>query len=251
VTTPPSAAHFDEWYTGLGSSAIAELVAVRALGLPLGFESTSLLPWAGIAELATALLLGAGDALVDLACGRGSYGLEIARRTGARVIGVDFSVVAIERARENATGAAQFRVGELGATGLDDATAAAVMCIDAMQFADPYPAGLAESLRILRPDGRLVLSGWQARDLADEAIPTRLRHDIAAELRAAGFVDVAVRDMPAWRTAELAHWQAAVQLGTDGDRGAASLREEGERVLPMLERTARVLATARKPGAFD
>jgi hypothetical protein len=115
-----------------------------------------------------------------------------------------------------------------------------------MQFAEPYAAGIAECLRILQPGGRLALTGWLADDLADEQVPVRLRYDIAGELTAAGFADVRVVDMPDWRAAEVANWRAALQLDPDGDPGAASLRSEGERVLPMLERTQRVLATARK-----
>ncbi|WP_410628466.1 SAM-dependent methyltransferase [Amycolatopsis sp. cmx-8-4] len=50
----------------------------------------------------SALDLRAGRVLVDLACGRGGYGLEIARRSGCRVVGIDFSRVAIEHARRRA-----------------------------------------------------------------------------------------------------------------------------------------------------
>jgi SAM-dependent methyltransferase len=246
VTNVPTAEHFDQWYTGLNASTSLEELAAHTLGLPVGFESTSLLPWDGIADVVAALELRAGDVLVDLGCGRGGYGLEIAQRTGAQLIGVDFSAVAVARAREKSA-AARFVVGDLTATGLDDAAAAAVICIDAMQFAEPYRAGLEECRRILRPGGRLALTGWQARDLADEQVPERMRRDIAGELADAGFADVAVRDMPAWRTAERAHWKAALELDPDADAGAAALHEEAQRVAPMLERTRRVLATARAP----
>jgi cyclopropane fatty-acyl-phospholipid synthase-like methyltransferase len=37
--------------------------------------------------------------LLDLACGRGGYGIEVARRAGARLLSVDFSSVALEQAR--------------------------------------------------------------------------------------------------------------------------------------------------------
>jgi SAM-dependent methyltransferase len=247
-TPPPDAAYFDEWYTNLNASAAVGAVAEATLGLPPEFESTSLLSWDGIADVVDALRLESGDTLVDLACGRGGYGLEVARRTGARLIGVDFSAVAVERARQKALGVdADFRVGELTGTGLAGDTADAIMCVDAMQFADPYPAGLAECRRILAPGGRLVLTGWQAHDLADESVPVRMRYDIAAALTAAGFADVQVADMPTWRAAELAHWRAAIAVDTAGDAGAESLRAEGERVLPVIERTSRVFATARKP----
>ena len=245
--TKASAEYFDKWYADMAVSPTHEGVAIRTLGLPPALESTSLLPWDGIADVTAALAVGPGDVLIDLACGRGGYGLEIMRRTRATLIGVDFSQVAIERAREKASGRAEFRVGDLTATGLADATADAVLCVDAMQFADPYAAGVAEAHRILRPGGRLVLTGWQALDLDDEVVLERLRRDIGAALRAAGFVDVAVTHMPAWRAAERAHWEAAVALDPAGDPALESLRNEGEASLSRLDRTRRVLAVGHVP----
>ncbi|WP_112225453.1 class I SAM-dependent methyltransferase [Lentzea atacamensis] len=43
-----------------------------------------------------------GQVLLDLACGRSGHGLEIVRRTGCRLMGVDFSAVAIDQARQRA-----------------------------------------------------------------------------------------------------------------------------------------------------
>lgn len=245
---PPSAGYFDEWYANLAESPAHQDVAVRTLGLPPELESTSLLSWDGIADVTAALGPAAGDVLVDLACGRGGYGLEVARRTGAKLIGIDFAAVAVERARQRAIGRADFRVGDLTASGLDDAAAAAVMCIDAMQFAEPYADGIRECRRILAPGGRLVLTGWQALDLADEAVPARLRRDIAGALRAVGFTDVEVTHMPAWRAAERAHWELAVALDPAGDPALESLRAEGTRTLPWLDRAHRVLARAVAPA---
>jgi SAM-dependent methyltransferase len=241
------AEHFDEWYANMASSPAHEDIAIRTLGLPPGLESTSLLPWNGIADVTDALAVGDGDVLIDLACGRGGYGLEIAKRTGAALIGIDFSPVAIERAGRKATGGAQFRVGELTATGLRDAAAAAVVCVDAMQFADPYAAGIAEAFRVLQPGGRLVLTSWQALDLDDDEVPERLRRDIAAALTDAGFAEVAVIEMPTWRAAERAHWQAAVGLDPAGDPALESLRDEGRRALSWLDRIRRVMAIGHVP----
>jgi SAM-dependent methyltransferase len=141
---------------------------------------------------------------------------------------------------------AEFLVGELTATGLDDAAVDAILCVDAMQFAAPYSAGVAECLRVLRPGGWLALTGWQALDLDDEDVPARLRVDIGAELRAAGFAEVEVREMPTWRRAERAQWQAALAEEPGDDAAVAALRGEGERVLRWLDRSTRVLALARK-----
>ena len=52
-------------------------IVQRNLGLPAQLLSTSLLTWDGVAEVAQALQLTAGDVLLDLACGRGGYGVEL------------------------------------------------------------------------------------------------------------------------------------------------------------------------------
>ena len=250
LVSGPRAQYFDAWYQDMSASgAHAELVAA-ALGLPADLASSSLLPWDGIADVVDALAVGPGEVFVDLACGRGGYGFEIARRSGAALIGVDFSAVAVEQATarlaSDAAGlSARFQVGELTATGLPDDCATGVVCVDAMQFAQPYPAGLAECRRILAPGGRLVLTGWQCLDLDDDALPERMRHDIAAELTEAGFSDVDARHMPRWREQELGLWRTAVATDPRGDPALVSLRDEGEHTLPWLERTGRMLVTAR------
>jgi len=135
------AEYFDGWYADMAGSAAQDEIQQRHLGLPPYLLSTSLLGWDGIAEAAAALRLSPGGVLVDLACGRGGYGLEIAARTGARLTGVDFSAGAVRQAREQARrlgAAADFRVGDLAATGLAAGFADAVLCVDAIHFA-PQP----------------------------------------------------------------------------------------------------------------
>ena len=253
TSPPPGAGYFDEWYANMPASERHAAIQQGALGLPPELLSTSLLPWDGIAEVVDALRIGPGDTLVDLACGRGGYGLEIARRTGAALVGVDFSAVAIEAARDLRAKAwadvvAEHRVGDLTATGLPDASADAVLCVDAMQFADPYPAGLAECLRVLRPGAGLVLTGWVPVTPDDERVPPRIRRDVAALVRAAGFVDVEDRDMTAWRAMERDMWERAVATDPAGDPAMQSMHDEGVRSLAMFDRLRRALVTARRPG---
>jgi ubiquinone/menaquinone biosynthesis C-methylase UbiE len=248
--TTLGAEYFDDWYANMAHSPTQAAIQQSALGLPPEVESTSLLPWDGIADVVDALCVGPGDVLVDLACGRGGYGLEIARRTGARLVGIDFSAVAIARARALATERwsrveAEFRVGELTATGLSDASADAVLCVDAMQFATPYAAGLAEVRRILSPGGRLVLTGWQPKPGALLELPSRIRYDIVAEVVAAGFANPDARQMSAWQAAELAMWQAAAATADDdGDPAMDSMRAEAARVLPVHDKMQRLMVTA-------
>lgn len=245
------AAGFDDWYVNMSQSDRLDAIVQRALGLPPELESSSLLPWDGIAEVVDVLGLAPGDVLVDLACGRGGYGVEIALRTRARLVGVDFSAVAVARAGARAIAArvdAEYVVGELIAVPLPAASADALVCVDAMQFADPYPAGIAECLRVLRPGGRLVLTGWEARDPADESVPARLRHDIGAALHAGGFAHVEVREMPHWRDAERTQWELAVAEDPAGDPAIEALRREGESVLRWMDRARRVLVRADRPA---
>ena len=134
------ARYFDGWYADMAGSPVKDEIEQRHLGLPPHLLSTSLLGWEGIGEVARALRLSPGDILLDLACGRGGYGLEIAARTGARLVGVDFSAEAVRQARRSARRLgrrADFRMGDLAAPGLGVGSVDAVLCVDAIQFAEP------------------------------------------------------------------------------------------------------------------
>ena len=146
------AEYFDGWYADMTGSPVMDEIQQRHLGLPPHLLSTSLLGWDGIAEAAAALRLSPGGTLVDLACGRGGYGLEISARTGARLVGVDFSAEAVRQAREHARrlgATAEFRIGDLAATGLGAGSADAVLCVDAIQFAPQPDAAYGEIARVL------------------------------------------------------------------------------------------------------
>src|SRR5512135_3312903 len=135
------AQYFDHWYAGMSASPVKDEIQQRHLGLPPGLLSTSLLTWEGIAEVTDALRLSPGATLLDLACGRGGYGLEVASRTDARLVGADFSAEAIHQARQQARRlgrTAAFCVADLAATGLGAGSADGVLCVDAIQFA-PRP----------------------------------------------------------------------------------------------------------------
>ena len=244
-----SAEGFDDWYSKLVASDRHEAIQRGALGLPEGFDSSSLLPWVGIADVVALLDIAASSTVADLGCGRGGYGIEIATRTGASLIGVDFSSVAIDvaRSRVPSDSDARFVVGSITKTGLPAASVDAAVSVDAMQFVDPYVDGLRECLRILAPGGRFVLTGWEPIGSPQEHMPARLRRDIGAELRAAGFADVEVRDMARWRAAERALWTTAAATDPAGDAAIESMREEGESVLSWMDASRRVMAFGRRP----
>ncbi|AXB42238.1 class I SAM-dependent methyltransferase [Amycolatopsis albispora] len=248
-----SAAGFDGWYADRAGSPVADELVRRVLGLPPELRSTSLLGGAGLGEVVTALGLREDRLLLDLACGRGGYGLEIARRTGCRVLGVDFSAVAVEQAHDQARAMdladrAEFRVGELTATGLPGASVDAVLVVDSIQFAEPTLDALRECRRVLRPGGRLVLTCWEGEDGAGERVPDRLRRlDLRTQLTLAGFGGVEVTGKPEWRTAEKALWQEALTTDAGDDPAMRSMRDEAERMLAIFGELRRVLATATAP----
>jgi SAM-dependent methyltransferase len=245
------AKYFDGWYAEMTGSPGVDEIQQRHLGLPPHLLSTSLLGWDGIAEAAAGLRLSAGSTLVDLACGRGGYGLEIAARTGARLVGVDFSAEAVRQAREQAwrRGAtADFRIGDLAATGLDSGSADAVLCIDAIHFAPQPAAAYHEIARILASGGCAVLTCWEPLHWDDQRLPERLRRvDLGAGLTAAGFGNVETGDRPGWRACERAMWEEAAALDPGDDPALRSFHDEGVRSLEIFGLLRRVMATATAP----
>ncbi len=243
------APRFNAWHTSVERSAPCNLIFRHALGLPPGMVSNSLLSWAAIAEVTDALRLAPGQTLADLACGRGGYGREVARRTGARLLGSDFSAVAIAIAARAADRDVRFWVGDFTAVALRDGAADAVMCIDAIQFAEPTLAGLAECRRILTGGGRLAITGWEPLDPADERLPERIRRmDLARDLTEAGFEQIAVTTKPDWYAAERALCEAALRADADGDPALTALQEEATGMLDTFDARRRVLATATAPS---
>ncbi len=245
------AAYFEKWYVDMTGASVQDEIQQRHLGLPPELLSTSLLTWHGIAEVAEALELARGELLVDLACGRGGYGLELASRAQARVLGVDFAPSALETARVLAATRgidADYRLGDLVATGLADGAADSVVVIDAIQFPLDPAAAYREIARILRPGGRVVLTCWEAVDHEDQAVAEQLRKvDLHCGLEGAGFVDIQVRERPEWRVAERAMWAEAAALDPGDDPALLSFHDEGVRVLPTFDRARRVMATAVRP----
>lgn len=252
MTATHDAEAFDSWYADMAASPARDAIVARTLGLPPRLRSSSLLSWQGIAELTEALRLPRDGLLLDVACGRGGYGIEVAGRTGTRLVGIDFSAVALEQATTAAAeqlpgGRASFRIGTLLEAGLPAGVADGLMCVDAIQFAEPPLAALREFRRLLTPGGRLALTCWEATDPTDERVPPRIHAvHLERDLTAAGFADVDVREKPEWRRAERAMWQAAVAAEAT-DAAVESLQREGHRCLATFDSQRRVFATATAP----
>lgn len=247
------ASYFDRWYADLSTSPARDALVSRTLGLPPELHSTSSLSWQGLAEVTAELRLPRGALLLDLACGRGGYGIEIARRSGVRLLGIDVSHVALDQARAGSArllpgDVSSFQLGTLVDTGLPSGSVQGVVCVDSVQFAEPPVAALREARRVLAPSGRLVVTCWEPTDRTDERVSARLRSvDLQRDLPAAGFVDVVVQDRPLWRAAERTMWEAAVAVPVGDDPAMTSFQDEGRRSLAAWGRLRRVLATATAP----
>lgn len=118
-----------------------------------------------------------GDDVVDLGCGPGVDAVFLAV-AGARVVGIDASETALDRARALATWAGAevtFRRGDILATGLPQACADVVN--DSFVFHnvsdEGRPAYAAEVYRLLRPGGTFLLSAFSDR-MVDGSGPRRL-----------------------------------------------------------------------------
>jgi SAM-dependent methyltransferase len=247
---PRSAEHFDQWYANMAVSPQVGEIMNRHLGFPPG-ALAGVVAAEGIDEIAGQLRLKPGDVLLDLACGRAWYGLEIAGRTGARLIGVDFSAEAVRQAGEQARlrdREAEFRTGDLTASGLPDGSVNAVLCTDSIQFPEEPGAAYRELRRVLVPGGRAVLTGWEPVEPGDERLSARMRRvDFGAGLRAAGFAEVEVRERPRWRARELALWQEAAALDPGADPALRSFHDEAVRSLGTFAALRRVLAAGTAP----
>jgi len=109
-----------------------------------------------------------GDKVLELAAGVGDTGFEAAALVGdeGRLISTDFSPAMLEAARRRGAELGiknvEYQVIDAERMELDDDSVDRVICrFGYMLMADPA-AALAETRRVLRPGGRLVLAVWGA-----------------------------------------------------------------------------------------
>ncbi len=106
--------------------------------------------------------------VLDVATGSGAILLNAASAVGptGRAVGIDRSQQMAVRTARTARSVALVHVQVMDAEhlGFADGTFDVVFCGFAVFFFPEYTRALAEFLRILKPDGRLVLSTWGAPD---------------------------------------------------------------------------------------
>ena len=112
-----------------------------------------------------------GLKVADLACGTGRYALQMARMDAQSVVGVDFVpemlTVARRKARRAELSEIEWQVGDLleHLPFEDDSLDVAVCALTLSFISDPIPA-LQEIVRVLKPEGTLVVSDYHPHGLA-------------------------------------------------------------------------------------
>lgn len=139
-------------------------------------------------EIADELQVSLGQKIVDLGCGRGGPGQWIARATGASLVGIDVSSIALEQARVRAQRlgiTCSYQSGSFDATGLANESFDGAFSIDVIWAIPDKPAGFAETARLLKSAARFVFTDWE-RDLSPPGYPAPVS-DYRPLLDATGF----------------------------------------------------------------
>ena len=112
--------------------------------------------------LVSRLPVGPEDAVLDVATGTAAVAIELVRRTGCSVVGVDQSPEMLEEARGRLLLAAEtkrIRLVEASAAELpfEDASFDGLTAAYLLRYLDDLPAGLEELARVLRPGATAAL----------------------------------------------------------------------------------------------
>lgn len=162
-----------------------------------------------------------GQTVVDLGSGAGIDLLIAAQKVGptGRVIGVDMTDAMIERARANiaAAGATnvEVRKGLIEALPVDSGTVDWVISNCVINLSPEKDKVFAEIMRVLKPGGRMLVSDIVVQDLPAWVRKSAALYsacvagavseaDYLAGLRAAGLIDVEVRERLVYDAAQIA-----------------------------------------------
>lgn len=241
---------FDLLHAGVHESRLVRDLWAQAMGdlYPVDVEPGSSCSWWVLGHAVAALRLKPDNLLVDLGCGRGGPGLWLARALSVRLIGIDFSSVAVELAssRAAAFGVAsrvEFRRATFEHSMLPDQSVDGAVSMDALPFTPNRAAALGEVRRILRPGGRLVLTGREPRPGMDrwEVLADSAGLDVEAVFVNEDHDDQWRRLYALW----LAH-EDEIRLQA-GDRAAENFMREANQGIARSSSRRALLLVMRRP----
>ena len=120
-------------------------------------------------QVLDSLGLSSGQSVLDLGCGAGTYSRLLAGR-GHRVIGLDYSLPSLARARQyDPDGACHYTAADAYALPFAAFSFDLVVCIGVLQAVATPQGVLAEMARVLRPAGFLVVEALNGRAFAARA----------------------------------------------------------------------------------
>ena len=254
---------YDAVYGALAQSkTFNEIWRDNAYGgdFPQAFSHIGFLTLGEADRLVDLLGLGAGNLLVDIACGAGGPGLWVASQADASLMGVDPSPAGLAAARARALRVglgdrARFQEGTFQQTGLPDGAADAVMTIEAFQYAPDKRAAVSEFHRVLRPGGGAAIVCFEVDPAKVEGLPVLGVDpipDYSPLLESAGFVVDVYEETPGWDLRVTATFtalaEAADELVADiGESAAAGVLAEAMLTIQVRPYRRRVLIVARRP----
>jgi demethylmenaquinone methyltransferase/2-methoxy-6-polyprenyl-1,4-benzoquinol methylase len=97
------------------------------------------------------------DTVLDVATGTGAVALELVRRYGCRVVGVDQSPEMLEAARVRANGQVEFREARAEDLPFEDKSFDGLTFTYLLRYVDDPGATMGELARVVRPGGRIAM----------------------------------------------------------------------------------------------
>ncbi|MFE4830031.1 class I SAM-dependent methyltransferase [Streptomyces sp. NPDC056672] len=244
---------YDAFHAARASTALVAQLYAEAMGdaYPHELEASSSCDWPLLGAMVSGLRLRPGGRLVDLGCGTGGPGLWLARALSVQLIGIDISPKAIGLATRRSSafvppGQATFSVATMEVTGLPDAQADGIVCVDALGFAPDGLSALREMHRVLRPGGRAVLTSGGRR--AHPVAPPWSHRAAEAGMELESEEE---------RSGEPAMWSRLYRLWLEreadlrhhlGDEQAESMLVEARTRSQTLGNRRSVTVTLRRPG---